>query len=63
METNRSSGGASTAIVAIIAILAILIGVYFLFMRGGAPAGGGGSSTDINVDLRPSNPVEVVTPE
>lgn len=62
METNRSSGGASTAIVAIIAILAILVGVYFLFMRGGAPAGGGGG-TDINVDVRTPNPVEAVTPE
>jgi hypothetical protein len=32
-------------------------------MRGGAPAGGGGSSTDINVDLNPGTAVERVTPE
>jgi hypothetical protein len=62
VNTNGGGGGggASGAIVAIVAIIAILIVVWFVFLRGGAPADG---ATDIDVDIDPGGAVEEVVPE
>lgn len=55
---SESKSGASTAIVAVVAVIAILVIVWFVFLRGGAPAEGG---TDVDINV--GDPVESVTPE
>jgi len=58
-SNSGGSSGASSAIVAIVAILAILVVVWFVFFRGGV----GGGTTDVDVNVDPSEAVETVTPE
>ena len=60
VNTGNGGGGASGAIVAIVAILAILLVVWFVFLRGGAPADG---TSDIDVDVNPGGAVEEVVPD
>ena len=59
-ETERSSAGATTAIVGVVAIVVLLVLVWFMFLRGGAAPEGG---TDIDVDIDPGDAIEEVAPE